>query len=210
MVSARCQRVRGACIVGKPTPTAIRAEHCISGERRLACDGIGAVSASARRLHRWQANSHSDPRRALHFRREQACLRWYRRGVSTCAAPASLASQLPQRSAQSTAFPVGAGLPAMVSARCQYVRGACIVGEPTPTAIRAEHCISGGSRLACDGIGAVSVRARRLHRWQANSHREHCAFGIWLRGVSFAGFSGAGLRVVRRPSFPAASCASIS
>lgn len=39
------------------------------------------------------------------------CLRWLRRSASECAAPASLASQLLQRSAQTTVFSVGAGLP---------------------------------------------------------------------------------------------------
>ena len=70
---------------------------------------------------------------------ERACPRWHQHGVSACAAPASLASQLLQQS-------VGAGLPAMASAGCQCVRGACIVGKPTPTAI----C---GSGLARDAPG---------------------------------------------------------
>ncbi len=154
------------------------------------------VPASTRRLHRWQANPHRGLRRTLPSRWEQACLRWYRRGVSECAAPASLASQLPQGSAQDTAFPVGAGLPAMASARCQRVRGACIVGKPTPTAIRAEHCISGGSRLACDGIGAVSASARRLHRWQANSYKDPRRTLHFLWGQAWPG---GGVPVRRHP-----------
>ncbi len=168
MVSARCQWVRSARIVGKPIPTGVRAAHCFSVGCRLACDGIGAVSVGTQRPHRWQANSHRGPRSTLLFCGMQPCLRWYRRGVSEHAAPASLASQLPP---QHTAFLWDAGLPAMVSARCQWVRSARIVGKPTPTGDRAVHCFSVGCRLACDGIGAVSVGTQRLHRWQANSHR---------------------------------------
>ncbi len=126
----------------------------------------------SRCMHRWQANSHREQRRALLFCGMQACLRWCRRCVSNCAVLASLASQLPQGTAQSTAFLWDAGLPAMASAQCQQLRGACIVGKPTPTGIGAEHCFSVGCRLACDGVGGVSATARCLHRWQANSHRD--------------------------------------
>ncbi len=184
MASTKCQRVRGARIVGKPTPTGVRAERRIScrnklacnginsvpastrrlhrwqanshrGPRstllfcgsRLACDGIGAVSVGTQRPHRWQANSHRGPRSTLLFCGMQACLRWYRRSVSGYAAPASLASQLPQGAAQYTAFLWNAGLPAMVSAQCQWVRSACIVDKSTPTGGRAVHCFSVGAGL---------------------------------------------------------------
>ena len=102
----------------------------------LACDGVGAVSVSSRRLHRGQ-----DPllqlarvlleQACLRWRRrgacecaasasrarpaptllELACLRWPRRGVREFAAPASRASPAPTAGAGS----VGAGLPAMAS-----------------------------------------------------------------------------------------------
>ncbi|MGX1124081.1 hypothetical protein AB7M23_000874 [Pseudomonas sp. HLS-6 TE3448] len=177
MASARCQCVRGVCIAGKP------------GSYKLA--------------------------RAL---LELACLRWPRRGVSALAASASRASPAPTgwrglcwswlacddvggvpvrsrrlhrgqaRLLQAGAGSVGAGLPAMASARCQCVSGVCIAGKPgsyrlarallelaclrwprwgvsafAVSASRASPAPTGWrefcwSWLACDGLGAVSVR----------------------------------------------------
>ncbi len=151
MASARCQHVRGVCIAGKPGSYSWRG-LCWSW---LACDGLGAVSVSARRLHRGQARLLQLARALL----ELACLRWPRRGASECAASASRASPAPAACAGS----VGAGLPAMASARCQHVRGVCIAGKPGSYSWRG-LC---WSWLACDGLGAVSVSARRLHRGQA-------------------------------------------
>ena len=134
-----------------PAPTGWRG-FCWS---RLACDGLGGVAVSARCLHRGQARLLQVTRSLL----ELACLRRRRRGVSTCAAPASRASPAPTGCSVS----VGAGLPAMASAGCRYVRGACIAGKPGSYRLRG-LC---WSRLACDGIGGVSASARCLHRGQA-------------------------------------------
>ncbi len=57
----------------------------------LACDGLGGVPVSARRLHRGQARLLQLARGLL----EQACLRWRRWGVSELAASASRASPAP-------------------------------------------------------------------------------------------------------------------
>ncbi len=97
---------------------------------------------------------------------ERACPRWYRWGASTFAVFVSQASLLQQGRGSACgsglardgigAVPVilrcmhrrqacsnraavqlvGAGLPARVSARCQYLRGACIAGKPAPTGPR--------------------------------------------------------------------------
>ena len=155
---------------------------------------------------------------------EQACLRWRRRGVSSGVAPAPLASQLPQgwrglcwswlacdgvdgvsaavwrlhrwqaNSHRDGAGFVGAGLPAMASAGCQQLRGACIVGKPTPTGMArallelaclrwrrrgVSNCVAPASLasqlpqgwrglcwswLACDGVGGVSAAVDRVPR----------------------------------------------
>ncbi len=185
MISARCQHVRGGCIAGKPgsyrLARALLELACLRWPRWgvsecaafvsraspaptagaglcwswLACDSLGAVSVSARRLHRGQDPLLQVTRALL----ELACLRWPRRGASECAASASRASPAPTAGAG----PVGAGLPAMASARCQHVRGVCIAGKPGSYSWRG-LC---WSWLACDGLGAVSVSARRLHRGQA-------------------------------------------
>ena len=59
----------------------------------------------------------------------------------------------------------------MASAGCQYVRGACIAGKPGSYRDLRETLLFCWSRLACDGVGGVSVDAWCLHRWQANAHR---------------------------------------
>ncbi len=109
MAPARCQWIRGVCIAGKPGSY----NPCWS---RLACDGVSGVPVAARSLHRGQA-------RLLQSLLELACLRWPRRGASGYEAPASRASPAPT-------IPVGAGLPAMASARYQWLRGVCIAGKP--------------------------------------------------------------------------------
>ena len=145
-----CPRVRSVCIAGKPRSYRLRG-LCWSW---LACDGLGAVPASSRRLHRGQARllqlaqacwswlacdgvggvSASSRRlyrgqdRLLQLVRallELACLRWRRCGVSECAASVSRARPNPTAGAGS----VGAGLPAMASVGCQWVRGVCIAGK---------------------------------------------------------------------------------
>ena len=121
----------------------------------LACDGVGGVSLSSRCLYRGQARLLQLARALL----ELACLRWRRRGASECAAFASRASPAPTAGAG----PVGAGLPAMASAGCQWVRGVCIAGKPGSYRLRG-LC---WSWLACDGVGGVSVGSRCLHRGQA-------------------------------------------
>ena len=131
MTSVGCQCVRGVCIAGKP------GSYSWSW---LACDGVGGVSVSSRRLYRGQA-----PLLQL----ELACLRWRRWGAREFAAAASRASPAPT---------VGAGLPAMASVGCQCVRGVCIAGKPGSYS---------WSWLACDGFGGVSVSSRRLYRGQA-------------------------------------------
>ncbi len=151
MASAVCPQVRGVCIAGKPGSYSLRG-LCWS---RLACDGFGGVSVSSRRLHRGQARFLQLARALL----EQACLRWRRWGVSAFAVAASRASPVPTACA---GF-VGAGLPAMASAGCQWVRGGCIAGKPGSYSLRG-LC---WSWLACDGVGGVSVRSRCLHRGQA-------------------------------------------
>ena len=139
---------------------------CIAGKPRsysgswLACDGVGGVSGHSRRLHRGQA------------RRLQ----------------------------------VGAGLPAMASAGFQGIRGVCIAGKPGPyrweqaclrwgqwgvrafeaAASRASPAPTGGSRLACDGVGGVSGHSRRLHRGQAR----RLQVGAGLPAMASAGFQG--------------------
>ncbi len=82
------QQVRGARIAGKTC------------SYNLDCPPrVGFVSNFLGAVHLW----------------ERACPRWGPCCISRCAASASLASQLPQGSAQNTAFSVGAGLPAMVN-----------------------------------------------------------------------------------------------
>ncbi len=151
MASVGCQWVRGVCIAGKPGSYRLRG-LCWSW---LACDGVGGVSASTRRLHRGQARLLQVTRALL----ELACLRWRRWGVSGFAVFVSRASLAPTGYAGS----VGAGLPAMVSVGCQWVRGVCIAGKP------GSYRLSGlcWSWLACDGLGGVSVGSRRLYRGQA-------------------------------------------
>ncbi|MGX1123680.1 hypothetical protein AB7M23_000473 [Pseudomonas sp. HLS-6 TE3448] len=139
MAPARCQWIRGACIAGKPGSY----NPCWSW---LACDGPGAVPVDTRRLHRGQA-------RLLQSLLELACLRWRRRGASGYAASASRASPAPT-------VPVGAGLPAMASAGCQWLSGVCIAGKPGSY----NPC---WSWLACDDVSGVPVAERRLHRGQA-------------------------------------------
>ena len=103
MASVGCQRVRGVCIAGKPGSYGLRG-LCWS---RLACDSVGGVSVSSRRLYRGQARLLQATRALL----EQACLRWRRRGIHEFAASASRASPAPT----GCAGPVGAGLPAIAS-----------------------------------------------------------------------------------------------
>jgi hypothetical protein len=152
MTSVGCLRVRGVCIAGKPgsyrlarallelaclrwrrwglsefAAPASRASPAPTGWRGpcwswLACDGLGAVSVSTRRLHRGQDPIPQLARALL----ELACLRWPRRGACECAASASRASPAPTAGAG----PVGAGLPAMTSVGSQRVRGVCIAGKP--------------------------------------------------------------------------------
>ena len=98
---------------------------------------------------------------------EPACRRCFRH----TAAPASLASQLPQLHTSHGPMRqyahVGAGLPAMH----QTHPGDCIAGKPAPTSAHkplanAPICPC-GSRLA----GDASDKPGRLHRWQASSHK---------------------------------------
>ena len=138
-------------IAGKPGSYSLRGA-CWS---RLACDGFGGVSVSARRLHRGQDPLLQLVRALL----ELACLRWRRWGASEFAASASRARPAPTAGAGS----VGAGLPAMASVGCQRVRGACIAGKPGSYS----WCGLCWSWLACDGVGGMPVSARRLYRGQA-------------------------------------------
>ena len=103
IASVAYPRVRGVCIAGKPGSYRLRG-LCWSW---LACDSVGGVSASSRRLHRGQARLLQLARALL----ELACLRWRRWGVSAFAASASRASPAPTGCVGS----VGAGLPAMAS-----------------------------------------------------------------------------------------------
>ncbi len=150
MAAARCQRLRGACIAGKTRSHSWRG-RCWNW---LACDGVGGVSVSSRWLHRGQARLLQLARALL----ELACLRWCRWGAREFAAPASRASPAPTGYVCS----VGAGLPAMVSVGCQWVRAVCIAGKPGSYRLRG-LC---WSWLACDGVGGVSVSSRWLHRGQ--------------------------------------------
>jgi hypothetical protein len=219
MASAVCPQVRGVCIAGKPGSYSLRG-LCWS---RLACDGFGGVSVSSRRLHRGQARFLQLARALL----ELACLRWLRRGVSGFAVAASRARPAPTalrglcwsrlacdgfggvsvgsrwlhrgqaRLLQLCAGSVGAGLPAMASAGCQWVRGVCIAGKPGSYSfaralleLACLRCLRRGvsgfavsasraspaptalrglcwSWLACDGVGGVPVSARWLHRGRA-------------------------------------------
>ncbi|MGX1125940.1 hypothetical protein AB7M23_002733 [Pseudomonas sp. HLS-6 TE3448] len=186
MASARCQRVRGVCIAGKPGPYRLRG-LCWSW---LACDGLGGVSVSSRRLHRGQAR----PLQAARALLELACLRWPRRGASECAASASRARPNPTAGAG----PVGAGLPAIASARCQRVRGACIAGKPG-----SYRLAQGLLELAClrwrrRGASECAVSASR-----AIPAPTGCAGSVgaglpamasvgcqWVRGVCIAGKPG--------------------
>ena len=108
MASVGCLRVRGACIAGKPGSYSWRG-FCWS---RLACDGVGGVPASPRRLHRGQDPLPQLARALL----ELACLRWRRWGVREFAVAASRARPAPTAGAGS----VGAGLPAMTSLAWKY------------------------------------------------------------------------------------------
>ncbi len=161
------QCIRGACIAGKPGSYKDLRRALPFYWSRLACDGIGGVSVRARRLHRGQARLLQGSAQGTVFLLEQACLRWRQRGVSTCAASASRASPAPTGIRAEHCLSVGAGLPAMASERCQYVRGACIAGKPGSYRDLRRALLFCWSRLACDGVGGVSVDARRLNRGQA-------------------------------------------
>ena len=157
-----------------PAPTAVA---CSVGAG-LACDGVGGVSVGSRRLYRGQARLLQVTWALL----ELACLRWRRRGVREFAVAASRARPAPTACAGS----VGAGLPAMVSVGCQWVRAVCIAGKPGSYRLRG-LC---WSWLACDGVGGVSVSSRWLHRGQAR---------LLQAG---AGFVGAGLPAIASVGCP--------
>ncbi len=183
IASVGCPRIRGVCIAGKPGSYRLRG-LCWS---RLACDGVGGVITSSRRLYRGQARLLQVARALL----ELAGLRWRRWGVSGFAVSASRASPAPTgwrglcwswlacdglggvsvssrrlyrgqaRLLQAGAGAVGAGLPAMASVGYPRVSGVCIAGKP------------GSYRLARALLELACLRWR-LHRWQANSHSD-CA-----------------------------------
>ena len=123
------QTYRGACIAGKPAPTSAHkplanAPICPCG-RRLA----GAASDKPGCLHRWQASSHKCTQALGQCTNmpmwQPACRRCFRH----TAAPASLASQLPQvHTNHGPIRPVGAGLPAMAA------QAACYPCQPPPSA----------------------------------------------------------------------------
>ena len=142
----------GACIAGKPAPTTAHkpcanAPICPCGSR-LA----GDASDKPGRLHRWQASSHKCTQALGQCTNmpmwEPACRRCFRH----TAAPASLASQLPQLHTSHGPMHqyahVAAGLPAML----QTYRGDCIAGKPAPTSAHKPWANTPrGSRLAGDG-----------------------------------------------------------
>ncbi|MGX1127104.1 hypothetical protein AB7M23_003897 [Pseudomonas sp. HLS-6 TE3448] len=167
MALAGCQYVRGACIAGKPGSYRDLRRALLFCWSRLACDGVSAVSVRARRLNRGQARLLQRSAQGTAFLLEQACLRWRQRGVSTCAASASRASPAPTEICAEHCLSVGE---ACLRWRRRGV-STCVAtasrASPAPKGIRAEHCFFCWSRLACDGVNAVSVNTRRLHRGQA-------------------------------------------
>ena len=172
-VSPRCQSLRGACIAGKPRSHSWRG-LCWSW---LACDGVGGVSVSSRRLRRGQARLLQLARALL----ELACLRWHRWGAREFAASASRARPAPTGCA---GF-VGAGLPAMASVGCPRVRGVGIAGKT-----RSYRLARALLELAC----------RRWRRWGV---RECAVFASRASPVptGCVGSVGAGL-----PAMASAGC----